>query len=192
MYRICLTGLWTACALMGQNPYETAPKNYQLEFENEKVRVSRARFWPGDKLPVHEHPAFPTVYVYLTDGGPIMFWHKEFDPNGRPAVKAGAIRFHRGSKETHEVEYLGDTPSEFLRVELKLEPKEFARGEIRRKPDDFTPWDHPKVRLSRCTDSCSPEFQAVVVSFDEKAARWWEPGQKLPFDSGHRFLIEVK
>ena len=60
-----------------QNPYTTASKNYRLEFENESVRVSRAMFAPGDKLPVHDHPGNPTVFVYLTDGGPIRFTHVE-------------------------------------------------------------------------------------------------------------------
>ena len=62
-------------SVMAQDPYVVAPKNYSLEFENDSVRVSRAMLAPGDKLPVHDHPANPTVFVYLTDGGPIRFTH---------------------------------------------------------------------------------------------------------------------
>ena len=93
---------------MAQSPYTVCPKNYRLELENDWVRVSRAMFAQGDKLPVHDHPARPTVFVYLTDGGPIRFTHiqPEFTAE-RPAVREGGIRFHTGAKETHVVEYLG-------------------------------------------------------------------------------------
>jgi hypothetical protein len=58
-----------------QDPYQRAPENFQLEFENAWTRVSRVTFRPGDKIPEHDHPAFPTVYVYLTDAGPARFSH---------------------------------------------------------------------------------------------------------------------
>ena len=99
--------------LLAQDPFVTAPKNYRLEFENGSVRVSRAMFAPGDKLPVHDHPAYPTVFVYLTDGGPIRFTH--IQPSftmERPAIMKGGIRFHTGAKERHAVEYLGDSASD--------------------------------------------------------------------------------
>lgn len=102
-----------ACPAAAQNAYETAPRNYRLEFENESVRISRAMFAPGDKLPVHDHPGNPTVFVYMTDGGPIRFTHvKPAFTAERRAVKEGAIRYHTGAKETHIVEYMGDAPSE--------------------------------------------------------------------------------
>jgi hypothetical protein len=37
----------------------------------------------------------------------------------RPAVKAGAIRFAHSAPETHSVEYLGDAPTEYVRIELR-------------------------------------------------------------------------
>src|SRR5258708_261515 len=49
---------------MAQSPYTVSPKNYRLELENAWVRVSSAMFAQGDKLPVHDHPARPTVFVY--------------------------------------------------------------------------------------------------------------------------------
>src|SRR5215510_13209883 len=85
-----------ACA---QQPYSTLPANYKLEFENQWVRISRVKYSPGDRLPVHSHPSIPTVYVYLTDGGPIRFTH--ISPKftiERPAVKAGGVRFNRNAK----------------------------------------------------------------------------------------------
>ena len=65
-----VTLLAVAFLARAQNPYSTLPRNYTLELENESVRISRVKYFPGDKLAVHSHPSIPTVYVYLTDGGP--------------------------------------------------------------------------------------------------------------------------
>src|SRR5437016_11952360 len=131
------------CAGMAQNPYTVRPKNYRLELENDWVRVSRAMFAPGDKLPVRDHPARPTVFVYLTDGGAIRFTHiqPEFTAE-RPRVREGGIRFHTGAKETHVVEYLGDAPSEYLRIELKTEWPEKKSQHVRMAPDDLKPFEN--------------------------------------------------
>ncbi len=183
----------TIAALLAQSPYTVAPRNYRLEFENDQVVISRASFQPGDKLPVHEHPPLPVVYVYLTDGGSMLFWHKEGEPAGRPAVKAGSFRFHRGVTETHEVSYLGDQPSEYLRVEWKLDRELFPRGDVRRRFDDERPLEHGPLRVTRCRETCeTPSGGAVVVSFEERAARWRAPGEPMPFLSGHRLVIEKR
>jgi len=116
------------------DPLESLPSNYQLAFENEWVRVVHVRYGPREKLPVHNHSGCATVYVYLTDSPPVRFSHIENPPFTliRPPVKVGSFRVSPGRIETHEVENLGDEPSEFLRVELKQIPlgqaKLFARG----------------------------------------------------------------
>src|SRR4051812_42115184 len=100
----CLSLLALAVCAGAQNPYTTFPKNYVLEFENQYVRISRVKYFPGDNLPVHSHPSLPSVYVYLTDGGPIKFIHitPKFTTE-RPAVKTGSVRFNRNFRiETHE------------------------------------------------------------------------------------------
>src|SRR5450755_1151700 len=108
---VCLFAF--AALLHSQDPYTTVPANYKLILDNDYVRISRATFQPREKVPVHAHPTIPTIYVYLDDGGPIRFSHKtpQFTLE-RPAVKAGSVRFNRNSQaETHEVEYLGSTPT---------------------------------------------------------------------------------
>ena len=51
-----LFGLWaTSVLIFAQDPYSTLPKNYKVEFENEYVRISRVKYFPGDKLPVHNY-----------------------------------------------------------------------------------------------------------------------------------------
>ncbi|HEX8354815.1 MAG TPA: hypothetical protein VF611_18050 [Pyrinomonadaceae bacterium] len=102
-------------------PQSDAARAYRREFENERVRVTRVRYEPREKLPTHDHPDSATVYVYLRDSGPVRFVHtgEEAFTLVRPAVRAGGFRLSRGAKETHSVESLTDLPTDFLRVELK-------------------------------------------------------------------------
>lgn len=141
-----------------QDPTKTLPRNYQIAFENEQVKVIRVRYEPHEKLPVHDHSPYPTVYVYLTDSGPVRFAHAEEKPFTlvRPPVKAGAFRVSPGRIERHTVENLGDIPTEFLRVELKQFPlgleNFFYRGN---KPFDLsrtavtTEFPDPRLTIER-------------------------------------------
>ena len=97
------------------------PRAYEPEFENARVRVTRVRYAPREKIASHDHPANPTVYVYLRNSGPVRFIHtgEEQFTLTRPAVRAGGFRLSRGAKETHRVESLSDQPTEYLRVEFK-------------------------------------------------------------------------
>lgn len=100
---------------------DAPPRAYQPEFENARVRVTRVRYAPREKIASHDHPANPTVYVYLRDSGPVRFIHlgEEQFTLTRPAVKAGGFRLSKGAQETHAVESLTDLPTEYLRVEFK-------------------------------------------------------------------------
>src|SRR5215207_2470719 len=102
-------------------PAQEAPRAYRPEFENARVRVTRVRYAPREKIASHDHPANPTVYVYLRDSGPVRFIHtgEEQFTLTRPAVRTGGFRLSRGAKETHAVESLTDLPTEYLRVEFK-------------------------------------------------------------------------
>lgn len=178
--------LAVSCGLYAQDPFRVSPENYKLEFDNKLVRVSRVSYRPGDKLPVHDHPALPTVYIYVTDGGPILFGHQEFAAIRRPAVKAGGIRFNRGNKETHTTEYLGDAPSEYVRVELKIDPLEKPRRDVRIPPDDNTPFENPQLRIERadCGPCTALDHPAVVVTLDDRRVRWVDgepppPGRQI-------------
>jgi quercetin dioxygenase-like cupin family protein len=52
------------------DPVKVDPKHYKVEFENEKVRVLRVSYAPGEKSVMHYHP--DSVAVYLTNGKAIM------------------------------------------------------------------------------------------------------------------------
>lgn len=120
MIWLCLA---LACAF-AQDPAKLLPDVYKTTFENEFVKVQRVHYAPHVKLPEHDHTALATAYVYLNDAGPVVYKHVglSYGAVTRPAVKAGSFRLYKGVKETHEVESLSDTPSDFLRVEFKTEP----------------------------------------------------------------------
>ena len=112
------------CLLNAQDPVKVLPSSYHVTFENKLVEVVRVRYEAHQKLPLHDHSLRPTIYVYLTDSGPVRFSHQEAHPFSliRRPVKAGDFRVSPGRIEKHEVENLGNAPTEFLRVELKQVP----------------------------------------------------------------------
>lgn len=113
-----------AYATAAQDPLKTLPDNYRLVLENDSVRVIRVHYGPHEKLPVHDHSRTPTVYVYLSDSGPVRFSHDEKPAFTlmRPTVKAGSFRVSPGRIERHAVENPNDIASDYLRVELKKVP----------------------------------------------------------------------
>jgi len=124
-----------------QDPLKVAPQAYKLEFENEWVKVVRVHYGPREKIPAHDHTERAAAYVYLNDGGPVIFKHigLEYGPITRPATKAGSFRLYKAIKEVHEVENTSDLPSDFLRVEFKtrIVDEKTLRGRFHReaRPD---------------------------------------------------------
>ena len=126
------------------------------------MRVTRVRYAPREKIAAHDHPANPTVYVYLRDSGPVRFVHlgaEQFTLT-RPAVRAGGFRLSKGARETHAVESLADQLTEYLRVEFKgltVERQTFrgrfqpephaARGRFAQK----VRYEDKQVRITRVT-----------------------------------------
>jgi len=180
-----------------------APKNYRLEFENEFVRVIRATLGPRDHVPVHQHPTFPTVYVYLTDAGPARFTH--ITPSytiERAPVRAGGVRYNRNAHiETHVVDNLSDVASEYLRIEMKTTP-DAPHPDVRIAPDDTRRVEDAQVRISRhfCSPGrvCDmPTGPAVVVTMNDRSVSWLGPGAlslihnygEQPF---HQIWVELK
>ena len=96
-----------------QDPVKVDPKHYKVEFENEKVRVLRISYAPGEKSVMHYHP--DSVAVYLTDGKTRMT-----TPDGKSQdapAKAGAASWAPAG--SHLPQNVGDKPFEVMVVELK-------------------------------------------------------------------------
>ena len=95
------------------DPVAVDPQHYTVELENDRVRVLRIRYGPGEKSAMHGHPAL--VGVMLTDG------HFRFTyPDGRTeeiTAKAGQVLSFDSLE--HLPENLGDQPFEVIAVELK-------------------------------------------------------------------------
>ena len=179
MGNVCVTGiLLFLCVAAG--PSQVAPSDATLEFENQLVRIVRVKYKPHQKTAMHDHPATPTIYVYVTDGGRLRIGHEGEEPAIRPAVKAGAIRFQHAVAERHVVEELDGVASEYLRLEFKTQPPEQPTIDIRRAPDDRTPDESPTLRIYRVTcaahsawpASAHPDDPAIVVTGREFR---WEP-----------------
>ncbi len=79
--RLCI--VFTAVPAMGlhlagaQDPTEAFPRTYQVLLENDAVSVIRVHYGLHEKVGVHDHSAYPTVYVYLSDPPPLRFTHDE-------------------------------------------------------------------------------------------------------------------
>ena len=94
-------------------------------------------------------------------------------------MQAGAIRFAHGAPEKHSVEYLGDEPTEYARIELLTEPLDIPARDVRLPPGALDPsksalaveFENRQVRLvrvmcaagSRCPESQHAADPAVVV-----------------------------
>jgi len=84
-----------------------------VELQNDRVRVLRIKYGPGEKSVMHEHPA--GVAVFLTDG------KTRFGlPDGTSSVieaKAGQVQWN--DKQKHLPENTGSKPFEVILVELR-------------------------------------------------------------------------
>ena len=56
----------------------------------------RVHYGPHEKIPAHDHTERAAAYVYLNDGGPVIFKHigLDYGPVTRPATKAGSFRLY--------------------------------------------------------------------------------------------------
>jgi len=131
-------------AALSQSP-QPLPKNYKTILDNHDLLVMRVHYGPHEFVPMHDHSAYPTVFVYLNDSGPVRIDHEppaSFSVT-RPPTHTGAFRIAPGMKERHSVTNLSDLPSDFLRVELKTIPpgdlKEATRGAV---PSPLLPGTH--------------------------------------------------
>jgi hypothetical protein len=147
--------LFTIAAL-AQDPLKVASQAYKLEFENEWVKVMRVHYGPHEKISAHDHTERAAAYVYLNDGGPVIFKHigLEYGAVTRPATKAGSFRLYKAIKEVHEVENTSDLPSDFLRVEFKtrMVDEKTLRGRFYR--ESGPEFEDEQLRITRLV--CAP------------------------------------
>jgi hypothetical protein len=151
-----LAALCLAAPAAAQDPLVALPQAYKRVLENEWVKVVRVHYEPNEKLKAHDHTESAAAYVYLNDGGPVIFTH-DYGAATRPATREGSFRLYRAIKETHTVENTSPLPSDFLRVEFKTEPLEANRlnGRYHREPNptgelfEKTQFENGQIRATR-------------------------------------------
>ena len=120
LWSLLFVALALGCAskrAYAQDPVKVAPKNVKVVFENDRVRVIEVRIKPGEKIPVHSHPA--NVTIALSD-----FKGKFVSDNGEPMVKQFKLDTVLWSEPiTHASENVGSTEIHAIAIELKEPPK---------------------------------------------------------------------
>ncbi len=158
------------------------PPNYKTILENATFKIIRVYYGPYEKVPLHDHPDTPTVYVYLNNSGPVRITHEEKDGAQsslvRPPTKTGAFRVSPGQLERHSIENLSDLPSDFLRVELlNLRLGDQALEFRGPAPKDLThnlaatEFSSPRLSIARaicadktpCSTPASPSASVVIA-----------------------------
>ncbi len=95
------------------DPLVADPKHWRLEFDNERVRVSRAKVGPREVERMHQH-SLPAVVINLTDQD-----IQRTLPDGttrKVHINAG-VRWVEPN--AHQVKNLADKPFELIRIDLK-------------------------------------------------------------------------
>ncbi|HET6273988.1 MAG TPA: cupin domain-containing protein [Bacteroidota bacterium] len=116
-----LTVLFAVSLLPGnsfaQDAVKADPKHYKVEFENDKIRVLRITYGPGEKSVMHGHP--DAFAVFLTD-----VQGKFTLPDGKTmelSQTAGTTMWTPAGK--HLPENTGDKSFELILVEMKTKKK---------------------------------------------------------------------
>jgi len=175
--------LGTPALAAAQDPTQTLPAAYKVQFENDYVRIVRVHLDGGVKLPDHTHPAGTTLYVYLTDAEGVVFTHSGGSRSTitRPPVKAGAMRIAAGREEHHTVENTSPTASDFLRVIFKTDDAGIRNLRQRLSPADRQ-FENRQMRVRRITveqhgsvtiDAKEP---ALLIELPGGEARWIDAG----------------
>ena len=100
-----------------QDPVKTSPQFYTVLLENEKVRVLEYHLKPGEKEPMHSHPA---GVVYVLSGAKLKFTF----PDGRTEERSAATGETIWREPvTHAVENVGETEAHAIAIDLKTSAK---------------------------------------------------------------------
>jgi beta-alanine degradation protein BauB len=121
--RLTLLGLlFVQGQTLGQDPAKVASKNVKVVFENHRLRVLEVRVKPGEKVPMHSHPAHLTLTLS--------------DFKGKYVGKDGETRLGEGKTSawswtepiTHASENVGTTEILAFAIELKEPPRRSTKA----------------------------------------------------------------
>ena len=96
-----------------QDPVKVSPQYYKVLLENDAVRVLEYRLKPGEKEPMHSHPA---GIVYVLSGAKL----KVTLPDGSTEVRSAATGETIWREPTkHALENVGETEAHAIAIDLK-------------------------------------------------------------------------
>jgi len=98
--------------VMPQDLAKVAPHQVSIVLENDRVRVLKLVYEPGEKVPLHSHP--PVAVICLT---PCKSKFLSTDGELEHDVQAGTVRWSNGTTHTHE--NTGKTECQVILIELK-------------------------------------------------------------------------
>jgi hypothetical protein len=113
---VCVVILGTGAALAA-DPVKVAPGVYKVALENDHVRVLEVTLKPGEKVPMHSHPA---CIIYPLNDSKTRFT----SPDGKSVdvdMKTGAVSWHEA--ESHMSENIGQSDARVLVIEMKKHSK---------------------------------------------------------------------
>lgn len=108
LFAVCLSTV-----TFGEEATVADPKHYAVEFENDKVRVIRVKYGPGEKSVMHTHG--PNVAVFLSDTTVRM--HLPDGSSVDVVAETGNVVW--AENEEHQPENVTDEAMEVLLVEIK-------------------------------------------------------------------------
>src|ERR1700674_4636600 len=102
-YVLAVLTMAAAAQTSAQDGVTALTENYRTLLDNEQMQVVRVHYDPHEELPEHDHSRYPTVYVYLSNSGPVRFVHDEAHPFSltRRPVRTGGFRVSPGRVEKH-------------------------------------------------------------------------------------------
>jgi len=99
--------------LFAQDAAQVDPEHYKVVVDNEKVRVLRINYEPGEESVMHSHPE--GVVVFMSDSKGEM--KTESGESLDMDMKKGDIMWTEEAK--HQPKNVGDNPFEVIQIELK-------------------------------------------------------------------------
>ncbi len=96
-----------------ENAVTADPAHYKVELENDKVRIIRVKYGPGEKSVMHEHG--PNAWVFLSGGDMRM----TLADGTSQVLTAQPGEVGWSDYDNHLPENVGDAPVEVVIVELK-------------------------------------------------------------------------
>jgi hypothetical protein len=170
---VTLAALLCAIAFSQASAQTTAsplPTNYKTILDNPDLLVMRVHYGPHEIVPMHDHSAYPTVFVYLNDSGVIEIDHANGESIKRPPTHTGAFRVAPSMIERHSITNLSSIPSDFLRIEFKRIPptdiQQTFRGPapVAPTPGLQTDYQNPGLRIERIICLSSSTCQLPTAS----------------------------